>query len=91
MYVLLIRLFARVDPIAVDVHGFGQVVDAGLEIFQTHATADEANVSFAVEFHFARTFVVTERAIELRVERLNSFRLLRSLSFTLSLAHIVVC
>jgi len=50
---LLVGRLAGVDPFAVDVDGFGQVVDSGLEVLQTDATRDAARVAGSVHFDFA--------------------------------------
>jgi len=83
----LVGLLARVDPVRVDIHRLGQVVDGRLEVLQTHSARNEPHVSLPVELDFADPFVIAERAVELSLERFDVLLGRGRLPLRLSLAH----
>lgn len=86
----LVRTLARVDPIVVHVQRFGQQIDRGLEVLETDSTRYPGRVPRFVHLNLARFFMVTERAIELRVQRLNGFLFTRRLPLALPASHYVL-
>ena len=82
-----VRRFAGVDPVAVDVDCFREVVYDRLEAFCAYSARYGARVALSVQFDFARLFVVAEGAVELGVQRACEFFLRRRLSLCFSFAH----
>lgn len=83
----LISGLARVHPVVVHVHRFGQKIDRRLVILHTHPAGDPGRVSALVHLNLARLFVVAERAVELLVERFDVLALRRGLSLRLPASH----
>jgi len=83
----LVGGLAGVDPLAVDVDGFGQVVDSGLEVLQTDATGDASGVAGPVHLHLTGLLVITKGTVEERVQRLDRLTRRHRLSLTLAFGH----
>lgn len=83
----LVGGFARVNPVVVHIHRFGQKVDRRLVVLHAHPAGDPGRVSTLVHLNLARLFVVTERAVELLVQRFDVFALRRGLSLRLPASH----
>lgn len=83
----LVCALARVDPVAVDVNGFGKIVYSCLKIFQTDSTGDTTCIPLPVHFDFARALVVAERTVELRLQWFNVLALRRRLSLAPASSH----
>ncbi len=84
---LLVDWLASVDPFAVDINWFGEIVNCGLKIFETYATRDASGVSRSVHFDFAWLLVITKRTVEQHFQWFYRFPFGRRLSFTLSFSH----
>lgn len=87
MQALGIGAFAGVDPFGVDVDGLAEVVGVGLEVLQADAALNVGAISLAVHLHLARLFVIAERTIEERVQRLDRLLGRLGLSITFLLSH----
>lgn len=84
---LLVGALAGIDPVAVDVNGFREVVYGCLKIFQTDPTSDSACISLPVHFDFTRSLVVAERAVELRLQGLDVLAFWRWLALAPASSH----
>lgn len=67
-----------------------KVLDVYLEIFHTDGTLDSSGVPRLVNLHLAGPLVIAERAVELRVQRLQVLPLGRGSSLWLSATHFPV-
>ena len=86
-----VGLFARVDPLVVDVDGLHEVVDGALVAFRANGAAHRPRVPFPVQFHLAWSLVVTEGTVEHGGQGFNVLALGGRLSLGFSLSHVGAC
>lgn len=77
---LLVGRFTGIDPIAVNIHGLGQICYRSLELFQANAAGYNSRVAGPFHFDVTGFLVVTERAGKLGVQVPGHFFLGRRLS-----------